>query len=225
MNELISTMGPMFWLIMVFAVLALAVVAERLFYFHRVSINSNDFLRGISALLRSGQYNEALHEVRALPGPMARVVEAVLSRSDLSRGELRDIALEAAELEVFRVDRYIRTLLACATVMPLLGVLGTILALVSFYEQPGVTDGSAAAPQIAETLRQSLHLSALGLALAVPTYLFYMYLAARARKIINNIERAGLECVHIICDARRLKEQPATGTSAPAAPVESDKKD
>ena len=38
--------------------------------------------------------------------------------------------------------------------------------------------------------------------MAIPTYLFYMFLASRARKIINSVKRAGLECVHIICDAR-----------------------
>ncbi len=202
MSDFFNTMGPMFWVMLVFAVLALAVVAERLFYFHRVNINSGDFLRGLSALLRSGQYDEALHEARQLPGPMARVVEAVLSRPKLARSELRDIAREAADLEVFRVERYIRMLLTCSVVMPLLGVLGSILALVSFYEQPGITDGGAALPQVADTLMQALSLSAAGLAMAIPAYLFYMYLASRARKIINNVERAGLESVHIICDAR-----------------------
>lgn len=199
---MIATMGPTFWLISFFAVLALAAVAERLFYFHRININSGDFLRGLSSLLRSGQYNEALHEVRQLPGPMARVVEAVLSRPKLARSELRDIALEAAELEVYRIDRNIRCLQVCATVMPLLGLLGTILSLVAFYEQPGITDGAAAMPEIVATLQQALLLSATGIALAIPAYLFYMYLASRARKIVNNVERAGLECVHIICDAR-----------------------
>lgn len=202
MGELIAAMGPMFWLMMVFAVLAVAVISERLFYFHRVNINSADFLRGLSALLRTGQYNEALHEARQLPGPMARVVEAVLSRPRLSRGELREIALEAADLEVYRVERHIRVLQVCSTVMPLLGVLGTILAIMNFYDQPGITDGAVAAPQMSESLRQALLLSAAGISMAIPTFLFYMYLASRARKIINNIERAGLECVHIICDAR-----------------------
>lgn len=202
MPEMIVAMGPMFWLILFFATLALAVLAERLFYFHRININSGDFLRGLSALLRSGQYDECLHEARQLPGPMARVVEAVLSRPRLSRHELREIALEASEVEVYRIERNVRTLLACATVMPLLGVLGTLLALVSFYEQPGVTDGAAAAPVVAATLQQALLLSAAGIALAIPTYLFYMYLSSRARKLINQVERAGLECVHIIADAR-----------------------
>lgn len=208
-TESLSTMDPILWLIIFFVVLAFAVIAERLFYFHRVSINSGDFFRGLSALLRSGQYNEALHEARQLPGPMARVVEAVLTRPRLARSELREIALEAAELEVFRVDRNIRTLLVCATVMPLLGLLGTILGLVDFYEQPGIIDGGASMPQVAYALRHALVLSAVGISLAIPIYIFYMYLASRARKIINNIERAGLECVHIICDARlRSSEAP-----------------
>lgn len=206
---MIVAMGPMFWLMMFFAVLALAVVAERLFYYHRVNINSGDFLRGISALLHSGQYNEALHEVRRLPGPMARVVEAVISRPKLERSELRDIATEAAALEVYRVERYVRVLLVCSTVLPLLGILGTLLTMLSFYEQPGITDGAAAMPQVAATIQSALLLAASGIAMAIPCYLFYMYLAARARKIINNIERAGLETAHLICDAR-----PDTATMA-----------
>lgn len=215
MREMIIAMGPMFWLILFFATLALAVLAERLFYFHRININSGEFLRGLSALLRSGQYDECLHEARQLPGPMARVVEAVLSRPRLLRHELREIALEASEVEVYRIERNVRTLLVCATVMPLLGVLGTLLALVSFYEQPGVTDGAAAAPVVAATLQQALLLSAAGIALAIPTYIFYMFLASRARKLINQVERAGLECVHIIADARdealskKSEEKPA----------------
>lgn len=204
MLDMIADMGPMFWLIMIFAAFALAVVAERLFYYHRVNINSGDFLRGLSALLRSGQYDEALHEARQLPGPMARVVEAVLTRPRLERSELREIALEAAELEVYRIERNVRILPACATAMPMLGILGTLLALLNFYEQPGVIDGAASQPEVAETLQRALLLASLGVAMSIPTYLFYMYLASRARKIINNVERAGLECVHIICDAREL---------------------
>ena len=218
MNGNIITMAPIVWLIVFFAVLALAVIAERLFYFHRISINSGDFLRGLSVLLRSGQYNEALHEARQLPGPMARVVEAVLTRSRLARSELREIALEAAELEVFRVDRNIRTLLVCATVMPLLGLLGTILGLVDFYEQPGIIDGGASMPQVAFALRRALLLSATGITLAIPAYIFYMYLTSRARKIINSVERAGLECVHIICDARLRGKN--NESSSPVSPIE-----
>ena len=42
-----------------------------------------------------------------------------------------------------------------------------------------------------------------------------MYLAGRARRIINKVERAGLECVYIICDARDAAAEKA----AEAAPM------
>ena len=213
MLDFIDKMGPMFWLILFFVAMALAVVAERLFYFHRINISSGEFLRGISALLRSGQYNEALHEVRRLPGPMARVVEAVLNRHTLGRGELRDIAMQAAELEVYRIERHISMLQVCATVMPVLGILGTILSLVTFYDQPGVLDGAAAPPKVAEALQSCLLLSATGVAFAIPTFLFYTSLASRAEKIINSVERAGVECVYIISDAREA------AASSPSAPI------
>ncbi len=193
-------MGPLFWVMIFFIVLSLAVMAERLIYFSRISIDSNSFLQGLNNLIRQGKYSEALHEARALPGPIARVVEAVLSRPKLQRSELRDIAMESAAMETYRVERNIRILLVSATITPLLGILGTMLSLMEFYEQPGMTEGAAAAPELAETLYQALMHSTMGIALAIPFYLFYMYLAAKARKVVNKVERAGLETVHIICD-------------------------
>lgn len=200
-------MGPLFWVMMFFIVLSLAVVAERLFYYSRITIDSRSFLQGLSNLLRQGKYGEALHEARSLPGPIARVVEAVLSRPHLNRGELRDIAMESSGMEVYRVERNIRVLLVAATVSPLLGILGTMLTLIQFYEQPGMTEGAAVAPQLATTLNQALMHSAMGIALAIPFYLFYMYLAAKARKIVNKVERAGLDTVHIICDNQMRADQ------------------
>ncbi len=200
MSGFITVMGPLFWVMIFFIVLSLAVLAERLIYFSRISIDSTSFLQGLNNLIRQGKYAEALHEAQALPGPIARVVEAVLSRPKLQRSELRDIAMESASMEVYRVERNIRILLVSATITPLLGILGTMLSLMEFYEQPGMTEGAAAAPELAETLYQALMHSTMGIALAIPFYLFYMYLAAKARKVVNKVERAGLETVHIICD-------------------------
>lgn len=152
--------------------------------------------------------------MRRLPGPMARVVEAVISRPKLERAELRDIATEAASTEVYRVERYVRILLVCATVLPLLGILGTLLTMVAFTSNPALRMVPPPCP-VAATIESALLLSAAGIALAIPCYLFYMYLAARARKIINNIERAGLETAHLICDSRP-EAAPTADSPAPA---------
>lgn len=71
MNELIIKIGPLFWVLSILAVYALAVVAERILYFHRIQINTGDFLRGISKLVNAGKTDEARHEASILPGPAA----------------------------------------------------------------------------------------------------------------------------------------------------------
>ena len=42
----------------------------------------------------------------------------------------------------------------------------------------------------------------IGLAIAVPCYLFYIHFVGRSRRLLYRIERAGIEIVNIICDAR-----------------------
>lgn len=69
MSELIIKIGPLFWVLSLLAVYGLAVVAERILYFHRIQINTGDFLRGISRLVNAGSVDEARHEASILPVP------------------------------------------------------------------------------------------------------------------------------------------------------------
>ena len=125
MSELIIKIGPLFWVLSLLAVYGLAVVAERILYFHRIQINTGDFLRGISRLVNAGSVDEARHEASILPGPGARVVSSVLAHSGLERQELRTVAEDSVQMEVFQIEKNIRGLLVVATVSPLVGVLGT----------------------------------------------------------------------------------------------------
>jgi biopolymer transport protein ExbB len=49
---------------------------------------------------------------------------------------------------------------------------------------------------------QSLVTTAVGLALAIPSYLVYLYLYGKARRMLHRLERAGIETVNIVCDSR-----------------------
>lgn len=210
MRELFNIGGPIVWILCAFSIYGLGVVAERLFYFHRVRINSGDLLRGLSLLLRKGSYAEALHEVSRAPGPVARVIESALCRPNADRQELHSVVTEAAQLEVFHIEKNIRGLLTTATVAPLLGLLGTLLSLIKFFYQTNPSnsnDDRLMSLGVSQAVFEALITSAIGLAIAVPAYLFYMFLAARARKVINEVERAGIETVNIISDTKRIRPQ------------------
>jgi biopolymer transport protein ExbB len=206
MNDLIIKIGPLFWILCLFAVYGLAVVAERVLYFHKNRVNIREFLRGISQLVSHNKIIEAQHESSRLPGPLSNVIPAILSHADLKRDELRGIAEDAVQFEVFNVEKNIRGLLVVATICPLIGVLGTIQGLIGFYAQPGVLDGKTPSLMMSDAVFQALLSSALGLGIAIPAYLFYSYLAFRSRKVIHSLERAGMEVINLVCDARNKGE-------------------
>lgn len=207
MIELIQQVGPLFWVLGGLSLYGLGVLAERFFYFHRIRINTGDFLRGIGSLIRKRKWTEAQHEAGVMPGPIARVVESVLTRHSLPMTELRVIADEASQLEVFKVEKNIRGLLIVAMLAPLVGVLGTILGLVRFYSQPGVFEGKTPALVLSDAMFEALLTSAMGLIIAIPAYLFYAYLSSRARMIIHEMHRAGVETVYLITDVQQGREQ------------------
>lgn len=48
--------------------------------------------------------------------------------------------------------------------------------------------------------------SVLGLSVAVPMYLLYLYFLGRAKRLARRIERVGIEIVHLIADTREEDE-------------------
>ncbi|MDG2122197.1 MAG: MotA/TolQ/ExbB proton channel family protein [Verrucomicrobiales bacterium] len=207
MLDLITKGGPLIWLILGCSFLSLGVFVERFFAYHRAVINVGDFLHGLSSLVRKKNYAEALHECAGTPGPVARVIHSALIRHESPRSELKDIVREAGQMEVPRLERYLPAMLTIAYVTPLIGLLGTVIGMVDTFMAVSSASGFATQADISKGVYQSLITSAAGLAVAIPSYVLYGYLAGAARTLMHDMERGGIEIVNIICDSREVGER------------------
>lgn len=194
--------GPIVWIQLVLAVLGAIFIVERMFFFHRARVNVSDLLIGLGNHVKKKAFAEARHEAARAPGPVARVAHTILLRADLPRADLRDIAQEAGQLEVPRLERNIRAILGIALLAPLMGMLGTILGLIDVFQKMNERGGFAGPAELSGGVFQSLITTALGLVIAIVMYLFYLYFLGRARRMIHRLERAGIETVNMIVDAR-----------------------
>jgi biopolymer transport protein ExbB len=201
-SGLIEQGGPLVWVLLVLAFVGAVCLVERMFFFHRARINVGDLLVGLSSHVRRKAFAEALHEAARAPGPVARVAHAMLLRHHLSRSDLRDVAQEAGQLEVPRIEKNIRTIMAVALLAPLVGMLGTLLGMVETFQRVSEQGGFAGPAELAGGVFQALITSVLGLTVAVPMYLGYLYFLGRATRLVHRIERAGIEMVNLISDAR-----------------------
>lgn len=202
MTELISKGGPLVWLLMACMGFAVAIFLERLAYFHRASMNVGEFLAGLAALIRRRNFAEALQECVATRVPAGRVVHAALLRHHAPREQLKEIVQEAGQLEVPRLERYLTILNAIAHAGPLIGLLGTVIGLLDSFTNLSSANGITTPAEVARGVYQSLVTSALGLVVAIPAYLFYAFLSARSQSIMHDLERAGVEIVNLIEDAK-----------------------
>ena len=201
-SGLVEQGGPIVWIQLSLAVFGVIFIVERMFFFHRSRVNVADLLIGLGNHIKKKAYAEARHEAARAPGPVARVAHAVLLRVDLPRVDLRDIAQEAGQLEMPRLERNIRAILGIALLAPLMGMLGTILGLVDVFQKMNERGGFAGPAELSGGVFQSLITTALGLVIAIVMYLFYLYFLGRSRRLMHRLERAGIETVNMICDAR-----------------------
>lgn len=202
MWELINQGGSLVWVLLVLTFVATVVVLERILFFQRNRIHVGNLILGLANHVRKKAYGEALHEAARAPGPVARVAHATLMRHHLPRTDLRDISREAGQLEVPRIEKNLRALYAVALIAPLVGMMGTVLGLIETFGGMQERSGFSSAKMINDGVHECLITTALGLMVAVPSYLFYMYFLGRAKRMIHRIERAGIEMVNVICDAR-----------------------
>lgn len=206
MKELITQGGgPLIFLLLGCSLLAVGIFLERFFHMHRSTIVVQDLLQGLGNLISRKNYAEALHVCAGTPGPVARVIKAVLTRHEAERPELKEIAQEAGQLEVPRLERSLPVLLAIAYIAPLIGLLGTVLGLVETF-RPVALNGYATNTELARGIYSSLVLSAAGIAVAIPSYVMYAYLAQNAKTLMHDMERAGIEIVNLILRSRQTTE-------------------
>lgn len=205
-SGLVERGGPLVWALLGLAFIGSVCIVERLFFFHRARINVTQLLVGLSAHVKRKAFAEALHEAARAPGPVARVAHAALLRHHLSRSELRDVIQEAGRLEVPRIEKNIRVILGVSLLAPLIGMLGTMLGMLDTFQMVSEEGGFTGTVELTMGIYSALITSVIGLAVAVPMYLFYLYFLGRAKRLVGRIERAGIEMGYLVADVREQEE-------------------
>jgi len=169
-------------------------------------INVSSLLVGLGLHVKRRAFAEALHEAARAPGPVGRVAHAGLLRYYLERRDLKDVVREAGQLEVPRIEKNIRAILSVALMAPLVGMLGTMLGMVDAFQRVSEQGGVSGPGELSAGVLTALITSVIGLTVAVPMYVFYLYFVGRSKRLVGRLERAGIEIVHMIADAREEDE-------------------
>jgi biopolymer transport protein ExbB len=198
--------GPMLWVLAGLALLGLMLFIERSLYLHRGHIPAKSFVDGIKNILAKRRLIEALTLCEETPGPVAAVVKAALLHADDSADVMRFHVQEAAVVELPALERRLGSIAAVAQVAPLVGLLGTVLGLISTFSAFEKGGHYAMPGALSAGMWQALLATAGSLALAIPAHLAYHFLSGRVRAIVRDIEWSGNEIMkYLLTDYRGVR--------------------
>jgi biopolymer transport protein ExbB len=181
--------GPVMWVLLVLALVGLIIFVERTLFLHRGQIpSSKAFLQGIKNALAKRRLVEALTLCEEAPGPVAAVVKAALLHADASPDEMRFHVQEAAVIELPGLERRLGAIAAIAQVAPLVGLLGTVMGMVTTFRNFEQGGNYAMSGALSLGMWQALIVTAASLMLAIPAHLGYHFLSGRVRAIVRDVE-------------------------------------
>ena len=195
------TGGPVVWLFVVLAVVAIVTYFERLFDLRRAQIDYQDFLKGVINVLDSGNDEEALAICEDTPAPVAQVVATAIRHRTGSARALRDAVDAQGRAEIGRLDRRLAALAIIGQISPLLGLLGTVLGFIKTVMVANATAVVSRADLLNGAM-EALVSAVLGLAVAIPVIVMYGSLRVRLDRTVVELEAAASSIVGYISSGR-----------------------
>ncbi len=209
--KLMNEGGPVMWPLLAFSVIALAVVAERLYALWRARINVHEFLPKVrKALVVNRSIRDAVKVCEEYRGPVASILKAGLMKYGQPKEEIEKTIENAALFEMGRLERGLAVLATTANVAPLLGFFGTVTGMMAGFDALAA-QGLSNPGAVATGIKEALTTTAGGLAVAIPTQLAYNYFMSRINKFVRDIETAANMLLETFGEMERSGVSPESG--------------
>ncbi len=163
----------------------------------RARVIKHDAIEEIEKLLIKRRIPEATAYCKQHSVPMTRVLLAAILNYEKDENELKDVLEEAGRQEIPVIRRHLTALGTIASVAPLLGLLGTVLGMISVFTTLS-QDTAVNAGMLAGGISEALVTTALGMVVAVPALTSYNYFISRVQNLIIEMERISLHMVAVL---------------------------
>jgi biopolymer transport protein ExbB len=197
MFELIKAGGWAIWPIILCSVAALAIIGERLWSLQRKYIAPPQLLAQVQQWLARDELDPARLTALRESSPLGKILAAGLVNRVHGREIVKEAVENAGRHVVPELERYLRTLGSIAAIAPFLGLFGTVVGMIQMFSgigQHGVGDPSI----VAEGIAVALINTAAGLAVAIPSLLFYRYFRGRVNDLLIEMEQEAVRLIEIL---------------------------
>lgn len=214
-QQLASSGGPVLVALFLLSVASLTVAIFKIVQFRRMKVGSMSGTEAALAAWVNGDFDEAISQANADGSPASVAVAGAMSwiiNRPEERGRARDIAANIALRQLNTLNRNLRFLETVAQAAPMLGLLGTVIGMISAFGELSAKAGAIDPSALAGGIWVALITTAAGLTVAIPVYFLSMWFESRVDNERSFMEAAIAEVllsVHAVDTAAGIESEPA----------------
>ncbi len=211
MIEFIRAGGWLMIPIILSSVIAMAIIIERFLSLRTGKVMPAGDIQRARGLAAAGKVGQSDIDSLSQSSVVGRLLATGLASSAAPRHILKENLEEAGRHVVHQLERYMTALGTIAAITPLMGLLGTVLGMITAFSkitQVGVGDPAT----VAGGISQALFTTAAGISVAIVALIFHRYFKAKVDNYVIGMEQEAIKLVEIVNNKQsRRPAAPAAG--------------
>tara|TARA_B100000214_G_scaffold374918_1_gene359222 strand:+ start:457 stop:1056 length:600 start_codon:yes stop_codon:yes gene_type:complete len=197
MSEFITAGGIFMWPLLACSVLIIAFSIERSWFLQKRLVCPDGLSNQLKNLIDNKDIDNKQAEEISHLSSLGFLLINCLKYRNLPRENLESkIEEKAAEVQ-YSLERNLTMLGTIATISPLLGLLGTVVGMITAFT--GLTETAGANPDLlAAGISQALITTAFGLLIAVPGLVLHKYFEHKIKYLLINLQKEVSDFIDII---------------------------
>ena len=213
MFELVQAGGWLMAPIILCSIIALAIVVERAWSLREKRVVPGGLVKQVWQKAAKGQITE--EQIRAVRAnsPLGRILAVGLLNRDRDRQVMKEAIEEAGRAVSHELERFLTALGTIAAITPLLGLLGTVIGMISVFTT--ITNLGVGNPaELAGGISQALITTAAGLSVAIPSLIFYRHFRGKVDALTVQMEQEAVKLVEVLAGDRAAPDRQQGGRAA-----------
>jgi biopolymer transport protein ExbB/TolQ len=193
--------GAFMWIILGVGAFALAVIAERLyFYFITCRGNARSLVADAARAISNGRVEQAVKMTAKKRSPVQRLLNVALQRYEkgMDYQDIQQGVEESAIKEIPRFGSRLSSLGMFANIATLTGLLGTIFGLQVSFSSLQLAEGAEKATALANGIAQAMNTTAMGLLVAIPCMIAYTQLSNVQGSLTEDMDEATVKMLNFL---------------------------
>jgi biopolymer transport protein ExbB/TolQ len=191
--------------------LGLAIALERWLFLTMTTAKNKALWNAVTPYLKAGNLAGAVQVTSKSGAAIGQVMTYGLNRvRSARRREDVEQAMEESLMEVMpRLEKRTHYLATFANIATLLGLLGTIVGLISAFTAVATANPAEKADLLSASISVAMNTTAFGLIVAIPLLLVHTLLQTKTTEIIDSLEMASVKFLNAITERATGEPQPA----------------